>query len=366
MNRPSSLSMRRRSLLKAGVASASLAAGAYAPVFAQTRKVKFTLSWVAEGAVAYLYVALNKGYWKKLGLDVEIARGSGSAVAAEAVGAGRFDFGVAGTHVGILQSAKGLPITSLAVASYDAGLGLCTLAESGIATPKDLEGKTLASTVASVEYPFIPVFAKNAGLDLSKVKRVAVDAQLRQKTLIQKQVEAISGALNSMVPTMVAQGVKTKSFPFSRYGLELYGSSIVTQPRTLAAEPGVCEAIVQGAMEGLAVALTDPEATLAAFAAEVKETGISPAAMEQARISLGLWANNAIHAEPMANGLGYANPKTVASMTDLVMEYLAAPGTPRPAQDQLSTNRFAGKVRLSPAQWAAAKETYKSYAAYLA
>ncbi len=77
----------RRSVLKAGVTAAITAATTSRSVFAQTpRKIKLTLPWVAEGSNAFLFVALNKGYWKKQGLDVELVRGSGSALAAEAVG----------------------------------------------------------------------------------------------------------------------------------------------------------------------------------------------------------------------------------------------------------------------------------------
>ncbi|GAA4323847.1 hypothetical protein GCM10023144_04960 [Pigmentiphaga soli] len=354
----------RRRVLKAGAVTALAAAGGARTVFAQTaRKIKFTLPWVAEGSNAFLWVALNKGYWKKLGLDVELARGSGSAMAAEAIGAGRFDFGYCGTHIGILQTAKGLPLKSLGVGSYDAAIGICTLADSGIRAPKDLEGKTLASTVSSTEYPFIPLFAKNGGLDLDKVKRVAVDAQLRQKALLQKQVDAISGAIGSMVPSMTAAGVKTNMMAFSQYGIQLYGGSIFTQPQRFASDPALCEAVVQGAMEGLAYTLTDPEGALRAFAAEVKEAAISPGALQQVKVGLGMFASSAIQDDPQSGGLGWHNPKTIASMTDLTIQYVAAPGTRKPDPESLYTNQFAGRIKLSPAQWQAAKDYFKPYLA---
>lgn len=358
-------SINRRALLKAGGAALTLAAGGAAPrVFAQTpTRIKFTLPWVAEGTNVFLFVAKNKGFWKKRGIEVDIARGTGSAAAAEAVGAGRFDFGYCSTPSAILQSAKGLPLVTLACIQYDASMGITVLADSGIRSPKDLEGKTLGSTVSSQEYPFIPLFARNAGFDLGKVKRVSIDAQLRQKTLLQKQVDAISGSVNSMVPTMTAQGVKTLSMYFSQYGIQLYGSGIVCQPKTLQSDPALCEAVVQGALEGLAFALTDPEAAVRAFAAEVKEASISAAALEQVKMSLGMFALNALHPDSEKNGLGWINPAVMASMTDLAIEYLAAPGTTKPAVDGLFTNRFVGKVKLSPEQWASAKKQFQGYRA---
>ena len=87
--------LTRRSLLAAGVAAAgSLPLPRL--VFARNVKpVKFTLPWVSEGSNPFTYVAKGMGFWEKRGLDVSIARGSGSVAAAQAIGAGQFDFGLA-------------------------------------------------------------------------------------------------------------------------------------------------------------------------------------------------------------------------------------------------------------------------------
>src|ERR1700685_986614 len=104
----------RREVLKgmgvagAGAAGLSLAA----PALSQgATKVTFTTSWIPEGPNLFAYVARDKGFWKKAGLDVSVARGSGSGAAAQAVSAGTFDFGMAATPTVIVQAAKKLPIT---------------------------------------------------------------------------------------------------------------------------------------------------------------------------------------------------------------------------------------------------------------
>jgi len=69
---------RRRVLALAGAAAV---AGIGMPrlVYAQNLKpVNFTLPWVADGSNLYTYVAKEMGFWQKHGLDVSIARGSGS------------------------------------------------------------------------------------------------------------------------------------------------------------------------------------------------------------------------------------------------------------------------------------------------
>jgi NitT/TauT family transport system substrate-binding protein len=93
---PSQHLLSRRSALQA---AAALAVGSAttrfaAPAVAQSlRTVKLTLPWLANGSSLFTYVAKNQGYFKKRGIDIVISRGFGSVTAAQAVGAGEFDFG---------------------------------------------------------------------------------------------------------------------------------------------------------------------------------------------------------------------------------------------------------------------------------
>src|SRR5436189_6248035 len=113
----------RRNALK-GLGAATIAAGSAsfaAPALSQgSTKVTFTTSWIPEGPNLFAYVARDKGFWKKQGLDVNVARGSGSGSAAQAVSAGTFDFGMAATPTVITQAARSLPITCIGQVNFDA------------------------------------------------------------------------------------------------------------------------------------------------------------------------------------------------------------------------------------------------------
>src|ERR1700747_873265 len=98
---------RRRFLRGTGATALATAGRLACPRlgFTQTkRQVKFTLAWVAEGSNLYTCVAKGMGFWDKHGLDVDIARGSGSVAAAQAIGEGRFDFGLSTPSIAILQA----------------------------------------------------------------------------------------------------------------------------------------------------------------------------------------------------------------------------------------------------------------------
>ena len=129
----------RRDVLK-GIGTVGLAAGSVqlaTPAISQgLTKVSFTTSWIPEGPNLFAYVARDRGFWKKVGLDVHVARGSGSGSAAQAVSAGTFDFGMAATPTVIVQAAKKLPITCIGQVNYDALMGIGVLVNSPIKTPE--------------------------------------------------------------------------------------------------------------------------------------------------------------------------------------------------------------------------------------
>lgn len=354
----------RRDVLKAFGAIAATSAFIPRPSGAATRKVSLTLPWVAEGGNLFAYVAKANGYWAEGGLEVEIARGYGSLAASQAVGNRQFDFGLAAASAGIQQSAKGLPVVQLMNCGYDSTMGVCFLEDSPITSLRGLEGNRLGATTTSGEYPFLPAFAANAGFDLSKVEIVQVDAAVRQRILIEKQVGAISGFAVSFLPVFVANGIKTRFTLYSQHGLSFYNNALMTQPQRLAEEPDVCQAVVTGLAKAIRFCLLQPDQALDIFFRQVPEAGLTPTGRTQARVGLGIFRMSMMSDVLRSNPIGYAVPADYESMTDLVMKHLAAAGDTRPAVDATMTNRFVGGESLTPAEFETALAGTREFTAY--
>ena len=281
----------RRGMLK-GMGGAGLGAAGLSlatPAISQgATKVTFTTSWIPEGPNLFAYVARDKGFWKKAGLDVSVARGSGSGAAAQAVSAGTFDFGMAATPTVIVQAAKKLPITCIGQINYDALMGIGLLADSPIRKPKDLEGKKLGASVTSGEYPFLPLYAEKAGFDLAKVQMVQLDGKVRERSLMEKQVDAASAFATSTIPSLAPLGTDVRFMLFRDAGIEFYGQSLTTQPQRLEKDPNLCAALVEGAMEAIRFTMTDFDEAIDIFLKANSEVAISSTGKEYARIGLGL------------------------------------------------------------------------------
>lgn len=357
-------SLSRRHLLQAsGIGALAIAAPAIGQGLA---KVTFTTSWIPEGPNLFAYVARDKGFWKKNGLDVSVARGAGSGAAAQAVGAGAFMFGMGATPTVIAQAAKGLPITCIGQINYDALMGVGVLSDSKILKPKDLEGKKIGASVSSGEYPFLALYAQKAGFDLSKVQMVQLDSKVRDRSLVEKLVDSVAAFGSSTIPSLASTGSDVRFMLFKAAGIEFYGQSLTTQPNRVKNDPALCQAFVSGAMDAIKFILTDPDEALAIFMKANDEVSMTSSGKEYARIGLGLTNLTNLVPEVLQNGLGWADPAKVKLQSELILQYAAGQGASMPNLAELFTNQFVGKVRLSDAETAAARRNVEPFRKYIA
>jgi len=358
------MTIDRRTFIKYGAAAAVLAATADRVVAQPLKKIRYSVAWVPEGSNLFSFVAKNKGFWKKRGLDVDIARGYGSGAAVQALAAGQFDFVQAATTAVAQHAAKGLPLVSIAQQTYKSTMGVCVPADSPIRTPKDLEGKVVGTIPTSGEYPFFPVFAKKAGIDEHKIKFVQTTPEVRYRLLMAKQFDAMTGFGVSVIPALASQGFPVRVMLYSNYGMNIYEMSLVAQQKTIEEQPEVCQAFVDGALEAVKYTYLNPEESIDIFLQEVQEAGMTSSGRDNARIGLGVINYSGLADEIRDHGLGWADPAKMAELNDLVSTYLASKDAPAPHADRMFTNRFAGRIKLTPEEWAKAVKQRDQFAKY--
>lgn len=112
------------------------------------------------------YVAKEKGYFEKAGLNVEIKDFSDGTVLAEAYAAGELDFALMGIAPTATWYSKGVDLQVIAGAN-GGGHAVLVRADSGINTVQDLKGKIIAEPgVGSVTDTLLRDYIlKNAGLN---------------------------------------------------------------------------------------------------------------------------------------------------------------------------------------------------------
>lgn len=245
----------------ARLAAVMIVAGAFFHVpSARAAEVSFITDFGYYGRHSYYYVALDKGYYKEEGLDVTFLRGQGSVDAIKKVASGAAMIGFA--DAGALALARGndsIPVKLLAVVYASPAHAIFALADSGIKTPKDLEGKTIADSAFSAMPVVFNAYAQAAGIDAKKVKWIAAEASTLPSLLATGRVDAI-GQFTVGAP-LLADAVKPKSLVRLAYkdaGLDYYGNGIVATEQTIKDNPDVLKAFVRATLKGMKDAFANP------------------------------------------------------------------------------------------------------------
>lgn len=142
----------------------------------QLEKVTVILDYVANTNHTGMYVALDQGYYKEAGLDVEIVEPTEGATAT-LVAVGKGDFGISYQEdVTIALTSKDpLPIKTIAALIQHNTSGFVTYADKDIKSPKDFEGKTYAGWGGPGEEAVLKAVMAKDGADFSKLNMVISD-----------------------------------------------------------------------------------------------------------------------------------------------------------------------------------------------
>ena len=307
------------------------ASGSSAPKQRQLETIKYATSFGAFGRDAFVYVAIEKGYFRDAGFDVQVVPGLGSDNA-RLLASGQIDYAgseTTGNMVGRVSG--GFPVKIVAVTSQATQAAIATLVESGITSPKGLEGKTLADLPSSIVIRLFPFYAKRAGIDASKVKIVPGTPQTLPSLLATGRTDAI-GQFTVGVPTLVkaAGGRQVRTFKYSQYLKGLLGNAIVTTDDRIKNRSDEVRAFTGAILKGLNYAVHNPGESGYMMQKHVPITD-PVAAANELRI-LKFFVENKCTRK---NGIGYIDVQKIKSTASIVRN--AFQTTPFAYQDLYAT-----------------------------
>ena len=138
------------------------------------------------------YVAIEKGFFKKYGLDVEVTEFRGDAVHVKALLSGDINLSInMGATEGIVSASKKAPIRLWVVANPITPYHFVARKEAGT-TLQALVGKNIAvSGIGAISYHIPRMVLERSGIDPEKMKYVAVGSPAdRFKALVAGKVDA--------------------------------------------------------------------------------------------------------------------------------------------------------------------------------
>lgn len=135
-------------------------------------KLTFALDWVPNTNHTGIYVALQKGWYKDAGIDLQLLPYADGAIPDVLVGEGKADLGISGEDGVATYHAAGQPVVSLAAIIQHNTSGFAFLKDSGIKRPRDLAGKRYAGFGAAYEEPVIAAMIRNDGGIDTKIQNI--------------------------------------------------------------------------------------------------------------------------------------------------------------------------------------------------
>src|SRR5437764_15042845 len=285
------------------VASFVLAAS---PAFAQQQTpIKFSLDFKFEGPAAPFVVAIDKGYYKAEGLDVTVDTAAGSLEPINRVASGTYDmgFGDINSLIKFRDANPGTPIKAVFMVYNKPPFSIVGRKSRGVSAPKDLEGKKLGAPPQDGAFAQWPIFVQANGIDASKVAIVSVGFPVREPMLASGEVDAITGFSFSSYINLKDRGVPANDIMvllMADYGVNLYGNTIMVNPKFAAEKPEAVKGFLRAFTKGLHETVKNPASAVDSV---LKRNDVAKKDVELERLHLAL-KDNILTPEVKKNGYG--------------------------------------------------------------
>ena len=226
-------------------------------------KVSVQLDYVVRGNHAMFFVAKEKGYFDKQGIDVTaIQKGTGSVNALRLIGNGNAEFGFGDLPRLAVARSQDVPVVAIVAVNQHSPLGMLALAKSHkLSKPQDLKGLNIGVTPGASTYIFLKSFLATNGMTLDDITQSTVNPPYENYLLLGR-VDAVPGYVDAEVPELEAKAGGPGSLSImqgSDFGYVVYGSGLFTSERMVAEKSDLVQRFVNAYVQAFADVIKNPE-----------------------------------------------------------------------------------------------------------
>jgi len=242
------------------------------------KKVSFIPQWVPQAQFAGYYIGLEKGIYKKHGIDLTIITGGPDYSPSELLTDGRADFASLWLSTGIQIRAEGEKIFNIAQIMQRSALMLVAKKANGIEKPRDMNGRKVGL--------WGPVFQMQPRAFFKKYDlAVQVIPQSFSVNLFMRDgVDVASAMWYNEYHTLLNCGIdpdELTTFFFHEHGLNFPEDGIYVLEETYNKDPELCTAFVLASIEGWRYAFDHPDEALAVTMRNLKKEHIPTTLVHQ-------------------------------------------------------------------------------------
>ncbi|QKJ28120.1 BvgS-like domain-containing signal transduction sensor histidine kinase (NMT1 domain) [Aliarcobacter cibarius] len=223
------------------------------------QKVSLQLMWLDQFQFAGFYIAKEKDFYEKAGLEVEFKKFHNSTNVLNEVLEKRADFGISSTSL-IVDKSKNKDVVVLGAIFQTSPLVLLALENSDLNSLKDLVNKRLMITQEQLEFATFKAMLISQNIDINSIK--ILPHSLNVNDLINKNTDLMLSYTTNEPFLLKEKGYESKIFYPKDYGFDFYEDLIFTTGEFARNNPKIVKDFYEASMEGWRWAFDNLEQTV--------------------------------------------------------------------------------------------------------
>jgi len=274
-------------------------------------QVRLPMGYIPNIQFAPFYVAIEKGYFREAGIDVELDykfETDGVAL----VGAGNLPFAVVSGEQVLLARAQGLPVTYVAGWYQQYPVSVVAKSELGVLIPQDLNGKKIGLPgLFGANYVGLRALLFEAEMSENDVTLDAIGFNQVDLLVAGEQDVVVGYAANEPIQ-LRALGIAVTEIRVADY-VQLASNGILANEQVIAENPDLVRAFVGAFLKGLADTIANPEEAFELSEAYIPNFADLDADVQKQvlQTSIEQW---------QAERLGYSDPQAWENMQTVLLE----------------------------------------------
>ena len=273
--------------------------------------VKVPLGYIPNIQFAPLYVAVEKGYFREAGIEVEFDY-SFETDAVALVGADELQFAVVSGEQVLLARAQGLPVVYVAAWYQQYPVAVVSKVDQNILEPADLAGKKIGlpglygANYIGLEALLFSVDLSDADVTLDSIGYNQVEA------LATDQEQAVSVYTANEPVQLQSQGYELNEIRVADH-VQLASNGLITNEKTIAENPDLVSKMAKALLQGLADTIANPDEAYELSKAHVPNLAEADQVVQKEVLarSIDLWK---------AERLGLSNAQAWQNMQDTLLK----------------------------------------------
>lgn len=273
--------------------------------------VKLPVGYIPNIQFAPLYVAIEKGYFREAGIEVEFDY-SFETDAVALVGADELQFSVVSGEQVLLARAQGLPVVYVAAWYQQYPVAVVSKIEQGIRMPADLKGKKIGLPgLYGANYIGLEALLFSAGLSDADVTLDSIGFN-QVEALATDQEQAVSVYVANEPVQLRAQGYQLNEIHVADH-VQLASNGLITNEKTIAEDPDLVRRMVEALLKGLEDTIADPNTAYDLSKTHIPNLAEADEAVQKEVLarSIDLWR---------AERPGFSNEQSWQNMQDTLLK----------------------------------------------